>query len=265
MEKRKRRSPDPDTASPDRGVRIRSLQPWLDRARSLHGWDFGDIHSRNLGPSLPWYFSACVLQRVAGRHSVLDMGTGGGELLAILLPAFYGRVVATEEWSRNAPVAFRRLTPLGVSVVRSRSLHLPFADATFDLVIDRHEEFDPPEVGRVLAPGGEFITQQVGHQEWRELRRFLPRMNDFGDLRLMYSRGFERLGFEVEGTEHSYTVTYPSLGEIVFMLGVSPWTLPDFDLVRDLDALVAFEAQCSDAEGVVVTESRFLITARKPG
>lgn len=132
-------------------------------------------------------------------------------------------------------------------------------------MIDRHEEFSPPEVNRVLGPGGEFITQQVGQSEWRELRSFFPRMTDFGDLRSMYSQAFERMGFRVESAEHDNRVAYPSLGEIVFMLGVAPWTVLDFDVTRDLDSLLEFEAHCSTAEGLVVTESRFLMIAHKPG
>lgn len=185
-------------------------------------------------------------------------------MLAALRPALPEHLVATEEWARNAPIAFHRLGPLSVSVVRCRSVVLPFADATFDVVFDRHEAFAPAEVARVLRPGGEFVTQQVGPQQMRELRSFLPRMTDFGDLRSTYSRAFERLGFHVQSSEHDSRVVYPSLGEIVFLLGISPWTLADFDLPKDLDALIAFEARHSDRAGIVVTESRFLLVAKKP-
>jgi SAM-dependent methyltransferase len=50
---------------------------------------------------------------------------------------------------------------------------LPLADATFDLVINRHESFDAREVQRVLRPGGTFITQQVGAQDLIELNEAL--------------------------------------------------------------------------------------------
>jgi len=250
---------------PDREGRIESLLPWLRRARSFQGWDFSGIRSRDLEPGPPWDYAALVSGRAKGRRRALDLGTGGGERLADLRPALPRRLVATEEWSRNAPVAFQRLRPLGVPVIRCRSVRLPFSDSTFDLVIDRHEEFSPREVSRVLGAGGEFITQQVGQSEWRELRSFFPRMTDFGDLHSMYSQEFERMGFRVESAEHHYRVAYPSLGEIVFMLGVAPWTVPDFDLTGDLDSLLEFEALSSTADGLVVTESRFLMIARKPG
>ena len=180
-----------------------------------------------------------------------------------LRPALPSRVFATEEWIVNAPIAYRRLSPLGVHVLRAKSARLPFADDSFDLVLSRHEEFAPPEVTRVLAPGGRFVTQQVGRHNWRELRPHFPRMTDFDDLRSEYVKAFDRLGLEVESAEHAHRVAYPSLGEVVFLLCVAPWDLPDFDVERDLDALLAFESACGTGEGLVLTESHYLIVAAK--
>ena len=236
----------------------------MDRARSFTGWDLAAIRTQPLEPGPSWDYPSLVRESAIGRRSVLDMGTGGGELLASLREALPRRVVATEEWVVNAPVAQRRLGPLGVAVVRCASVRLPFVRAAFDLVINRHEELDPVEVDRVLAPGGELITQQVGWADWQELRPHIPRMADFGDLRSRYEKGFASRGFEVTSVQRDYRVAYPSLREFVFMLAVSPWTIPEFDLVRDLDALIAFETANSSEDGLVVTESRFLIRARKP-
>ncbi len=48
------------------------------------------------------------------------------------------------------------------------------------------------------------------------------------------------------------------------MLTVAPWTIPDFDIDRDLDALLAVERDCRTDEGLVLTESRYLIVVEKP-
>ena len=79
---------------------------------------------------------------------LLDIGTGGGEKLA-------------------------RLAPLGVRIAPiANHSSLPFADCQFDVVINRHEEFCPSEVARILNPGGRFITQQVGERNNHELTDF---------------------------------------------------------------------------------------------
>ncbi len=242
------------------------LRPWVERARAFSGWRFDGIRSKDLGPPCPWDYEARASALLAGAASVLDMGTGGGEIFGRLCEGHRGSAVATEEWSTNTPVAARRLRPLGVSVVRCRSLSLPFRDASFGLVLNRHEELDPAEVARVLAPGGGVFTQQVGRSQWRELRGFFPRMADAGPLFERYRAGFQESGLEVtDARTHDARLEYPGLGEVVFMLAVSPWTIPEFDpLGRDLGGLLKFERARRSGRGIVLTEARFVLEARKP-
>jgi len=255
----------PVGAAPEsREAALGRLRPWVERAEGFSGWSF-DLGERHLGPPLPWSYADEVRQLARGATSVLDLGTGGGERLASLRDGLPSRVVATEEWHVNAPVARRRLAPVGVEVVRARSLDLPFAEGAFDLLIDRHEELEPSEVDRVLRSGGAFVTQQVGRRDWQELRPHFPRATDWGDLLERYSSELRGLGFAVETREHVTRVAYPSLGEFVYMLAVASWTIPDFDVEADLDALLALEADCASDDGFVVTEDRYLIIARKPG
>jgi hypothetical protein len=47
--------------------------------------------------------------------TLLDLDTGGGELLAASAP-LPRRTIATEGWAPNVPVARDRLSPLGVEV-----------------------------------------------------------------------------------------------------------------------------------------------------
>ena len=219
---------------------------------------------RGLEPGPPWAYKALVREAAAGQRRILDMGTGGGELLADLREALPENVVATEEWEFNAPVAYQRLSPLGVDVVWCPSLLLPFSEGSFELVINRHEALDPAEVARVLTPGGLLATQQVGMHNNHELRAFFPRMNDSNDNFAQFRQELGALSFEVESQDHDFKVAYSSLGDFVYLLCVTPWTIPGFDVERDLEALLAFEADRLTEDGIVVTECRLLLTARKP-
>lgn len=244
---------------------LERLRPFVQRARAFSGWEFPDLHVKHLGPEMPWDYEEIVRIRAPGRRRALDMGTGGGEVLSRLRDGLPTRVVATEEWVVNAPVAYDRLAPLGVDVVRCRSLQLPFPDGTFDLVLNRHEELDPPEVGRVLQPGGCVVTQQVGRGDWQELRTHFPRMTDFGDLRAEYSRGFEAAGLTItRSVAHEHKVAFATLGDLAFMLTLTPWAIPEFDVERGIDALLALETDLKTDDGLVLTESRFLLVAEKP-
>ena len=220
---------------------------------------------RPIEPGPPWDYEAIASDRMRTARTVLDMGTGGGEVLSRVTRGTSATIVATEEWSINAPVARARLAPLGIGVIRSRSVQLPFSDATFDLVLNRHEELDPGEIDRVLRPGGGVVTQQVGHDTWPELTAFFPRRTRFPNHFDAYRRGFEVADMAVSATRHSRRVAYRTLGDLVFMLMVSPWTIPDFDPAHDIDALLRLERECADNSGVVLTETCYLIVAQKPG
>ncbi len=128
-----------------------------------------------------WSYPEPVRARLADVTAVLDMGTGGGELLARLAP-LPPVTVATEGYTPNVGIARARLAPLGVKVVPVAGApdnsdqqpgegrgSLPFPDESFPLVINRHESYYPAEVRRILQRGGSFITQQVGVTHYQEL------------------------------------------------------------------------------------------------
>ena len=244
---------------------LEPLRPWIERARTFSGWDFSKLRVKQLTPGTPWDYEAVVREAAPPSGRALDMGTGGGEVLSRLRDALPACLVATEEWQVNAPLARGRLAPLGVDVVRCRSMQLSFADGAFDLVMNRHEELDPEEVARVLRPGGRFVTQQVARSQLWELRRYFPRMTDFGDQRWEYARGLEAAGMRVTvDRQHDVKVAFESLGDLVFLIGVTPWSIRDFDLEADLEALLAVEADYGTTDGVVLTEGRYLLVAEKP-
>ena len=50
---------------------------------------------------------------------------------------------------------------------------LPFHNDEFDIVINRHGNYVPAELHRILKPGGIFITEQVGEDNERDLVELL--------------------------------------------------------------------------------------------
>ena len=242
------------------------LRPYIEKARSFTGWNLEEVAPRRIGRAYPWDYRQRAAYLIGPASAVLDLGTGGGELFADLCRGHKGRMVASEPWHVNTPIAQSRLAPLGVEVVGAHSLHLPFQSDVFDLVLDRHEELDPAEVGRVLARDGIVLTQQVGRNDWKEVRTFFPRMRDWGPLFEQYVSGFESAGMKIERAEsHDTRVAYRGLGELVYILCVAPWMIPDFHpLGRDLGALLRLEAGLTVEAGLALTESRFLIEASKP-
>ena len=160
----------------------------LERATDVpfRGWNFTLLGDRLTLEPPPWSLEAMVAELVGPGTTMLDMGTGGGEWLSGL--ARSSRVVATESWAPNVPVASARLQPLGIAVVRDegaadnldqerqdgqdRRGRLAFrAGGGSRPRPDRHEAFVPDEVSRVLRAGGVFLTQQAttGSAEFHRL------------------------------------------------------------------------------------------------
>ena len=142
---------------------------------------------------------------------------------------------------------------------------LPFADATFDLVLNRHAALTPADVARVLKPGGTLLTEQVW-EHWRELKRFFPRMVEYRGLESAYQDGLAAAGMTiVDARGHVVPAAFESLGDFVYMLCVTPWTIPDFDpLGADLPALLQLERELTTSDGLVLSDGAYLIEARKP-
>src|ERR1700683_1769243 len=81
-------------------------------SQQFAGWDFSYVKDRMVEEPLPWYYLVEVRERLNGVSTLLDLGTGGGEVLSQLAP-LPARTFATEEYAPNAPIAARRLHPLG--------------------------------------------------------------------------------------------------------------------------------------------------------
>lgn len=128
-------------------------------------------------PELPWSWRTMVENLAPMADRVLDLGTGGGGVLATLADVLPEGTVATEGRPTNLPVARERLTPLGIEVLEHDSAdpaaRIPVPDASFGLVINRHQPYVPAEVARVLGPAGAFLTQQVGEDDVHEIREAL--------------------------------------------------------------------------------------------
>ncbi len=63
----------------------------------------------------------------------------------------------------------------------------------------------------------------------------------------------------MQAQQHQQRVAFASLEALVYALVAAPWTVPDLDIERDLDALLALEAALATTDGLVLTEALDLI------
>ncbi|MEO3753096.1 class I SAM-dependent methyltransferase [Streptomyces sp. B6B3] len=238
-------------------------------AAPVEGWDFGWLAGRAEGSDPSWSYRDLARDRLARADRVLDVDTGGGELLASfgrLLPA---RVWATEGWPPNIPLARRRLEPLGVTVlpVAARE-QLPLPDASVDLVLNRHGRLAAPEVARVLRPGGVLLTQQVGSDDCADLNETLgaPPARPPGSWTLDVAReALSAAGLRLtDAREERPVLTFRDVGALIYHLRLVTWQIPDFDPRRH-DAALRRVHEHIRAEGRLdVHAHRFLVAAERP-
>ncbi|WP_166388138.1 class I SAM-dependent methyltransferase [Catellatospora methionotrophica] len=238
----------------------------------VDGWDFGWFAGRATEQRPAWGYARMLAERVGVADAVLDVQTGGGEVYAEVLRRAARRpsvAAATESWAPNLALARDNLAPMGVTVAESADgAALPFPDAAFDLVASRHPTVtDWAETARVLAPGGVYLSQQIGAGSMRELSEFFLGPVDPGTGRLPETlaagaRGAGLVVTEVR-TQALRTEFYDVAAVIVFLRKVI-WTVPGFDVDRFRERLAAMDALIR-AEGPFVAHSqRFLLAARRP-
>jgi SAM-dependent methyltransferase len=232
------------------------------------GWDFDFIRGRMVEEQPSWDYRQIVLEKIRDAQALLDLDTGGGEFLASLQP-LPKETCATEGNPPNIPVARERLEPLGVKVFDTHAaFQLPFADGTFDLVIDRHGGILASEIGRVLRTGGTFLTQQVGGRNCIRLNEALQDKPEFifSDWTMEKAvRDLEKSGLRiVDRREEFPSAEFKDIGAVVYYLKAVPWQVGDFSIEKYYDRLGEIQNTIQEIGVFKVDQHRFLIEAQKP-
>lgn len=245
-------------------------QAWLQEEAIAHmkGWDFSHLHGRYTEEeNLPWDYEAIVRSHLSPEKALLDMGTGGGEFLLTLKhpPAM---TIVTEGYPPNAELCRERLAPLGIRVVEADGEDpLPLPDNAFDLVINRHESYNIPELRRILKPGGLFITQQVGEDNDRDLAELLLPGTEkpFPGLNAVkQARRFREAGFTVLHSEEAFRpIRFFDVGALVWFARVIPWEFPGFSVKACFGRLLEAQRILEEKGEIRGMTHRFLLVARK--
>jgi SAM-dependent methyltransferase len=241
----------------------------IQAAEAAHfsGWDFSWLDGRLIEDAPPWDYRQIVLRHLSDAASLLDMGTGGGEFLASL-PGLPADTQATEAYPPNIKIAKARLEPLGIRVhALNDGEKLPLPDESFDLVINRHESFDPMEVFRILKPGALFITQQVGGRDNIALNQFLaPGINlQYADWDLLEAvKGLKATQLNIKFQQEVFPENYfLDVGAVVYYLKVIEWQIPGFDIQQSRDKLKQLHQHILENGYFQTLTHRFLIIAEK--
>ena len=247
------------------------IEQWMaeEQAAHIHGWDFSHIEGRYTEEDdLPWDYRAVVLRYLTPDQKILDIDTGGGEfLLSLGHPC--ENTAATEAYPPNVTLCKDRLLPLGIDFRPADGCGiLPFETESFDLVINRHGDFNETEIYRVLKPGGVFVTEQVGADNDRRLvELLLP-----GETQLTFPEQyaaviadkFRRAGFEILTEEECFRpIRFFDVGALVWFARIIQWEFPGFSVERCLEQLFSAQRRVEETGFVEGKIHRILLSTRK--
>ncbi|SDM27178.1 class I SAM-dependent methyltransferase [Allokutzneria albata] len=233
----------------------------------LDGWDFSWFEGRATEERPSWGYARLIGQRSSTVDSMLDVQTGGGEVLATI-PSAPATLAATESWPPNLAVARRNLEPLGGKVYEAPDEGpLPFPDASFELVVSRLPTVTIwPEIARVLRPGGSYLSQQVGAGTMRELTDFMMGPQPVSQIRSTdrAREEAEAAGLTVVDLRHeSLRAEFFDVGAVVHFLRKVLWTVPGFTVEGYRDRLRVMHEHIAEHGSFVAHSQRFLIEARR--
>ena len=234
----------------------------------IHGWDFSHIEDKYMEEDdLPWDYKTIIRKYLTTTMRILDYDTGGGEfLLSLKHPC--SLTAATEGFSPNVELCKETLLPLGIDFKPcADENNIPFADESFDIIINRHGSFDPKELYRLLKKGGLFITQQVGDNNDRELvEMVLPNTpRPFPALNLKaQTTAFEDAGFHIlESGEAFRPIRFYDIGAFVWFARIIEWEFPNFSVDNCFENLLKMQEILEENECVEGTIHRYYLVAKK--
>lgn len=244
------------------------IESWeQEEKKPFQGWDFSYLAGRYHEDVPSWSYEHKVRDLIRDADSLLDMGTGGGEKLLEFRDLFPRRTVATEGYPPNIPLAAANLRPYGVPVIPydgEADVRMPFADGSFDRVINRHEAYDTPEVARILRRGGIFCTQQVDCYDMADLYSLFDAKNSYLHVNLAnFRQELENAGLQIqEALEWEGKATFTDVGALVYYLRAVPWEIPaDFSVQRYKHILLDLHSR----ETLTFSVRRFYLQATKMG
>jgi ubiquinone/menaquinone biosynthesis C-methylase UbiE/DNA-binding transcriptional ArsR family regulator len=183
----------------------------------------GDME-RHYSPGRTWEALARSALPLLETGDVLDIASGDGVLAELLAPHAH-RYVCVDASPRVVAAAAERLRRFRNVEVREGDMHaLPFADASFDLVVLMHAltYADKPaqavaDAARVLRPGGRLLLSSLARHEHQSVVQAYGHANlGFGDRELR--RFVSKAGLELLNAETVTREKRPPHFEVISLI-----------------------------------------------
>lgn len=241
---------------------------FYDRVGKLNGWDFSKV--KCISEGVKWSLYSEVTQKCKKSDILLDIGTGGGEVL-LTIAEFALLLVGVDHSNGMIQTANHNLETSNTTNVRFLQMdaqNLEFPQSFFNVVSCRHSPFYAKQVSKILVKDGVFLTQQVSESDKLNIKQAFGRGQDFrtdeGILKERYISELAEAGFtDIQSSEYNAVEYYATYEDLVFLLKYTP-IIPNFGQnENDFTLLKKFIEENQTNKGIMTNSKRFMIIARK--
>ena len=232
------------------------------------GWDFSQINTDR--DPIPWNYARIVRSYLKSTDSVLDIGTGGGEIF-LSLTSNIGEGTGIDQNPTMIETAKGNQSRLGVNNIKFIEMdgsNLKFERDKFDIVLLRHLRVYVREIVCVLRPGGYFITQMVGKRSSTNFLEAFGWTSDsfgpdwwqpVGEL----AKQFQDHGCTIVAQgEYDVGYWFKDIASFMFWMMAVPWP-EDIQLEKHWQTINQILEKSTTDRGIETNEHRGLLIVRK--
>lgn len=155
----------------------------LEFYNKVKNWDFS--HIKCIEESLTNWNMYDILNKVAKKDSyVLDLGTGGGEMLLEYFPKAK-EIIGTDfskEMIKTANKNLKKSNRTNIKFKQMDNLNMTIEDNYFDIIVARHTCIDAKQIYNKLKNGGYLIVKGVDKLDCWELKKMFQRGQSYNDI-----------------------------------------------------------------------------------
>jgi SAM-dependent methyltransferase len=150
----------------------------METVNKVKGWDFSSLNDEL--QETPFDYLDTVRRYLGPEHTVLDIGTGGGEKF-ISLSDIYNHGTGIDIDPEMIKIAKKNAKNVKNVEFFEDSHKLKKVNKKFDVILNRHAPYNLNVIADHLFSGGYFITQRVGKNNMKNIEKIIGKTKNLSD------------------------------------------------------------------------------------
>ena len=160
----------------------------------IKNWDFSQINCE-IESLTNWDLSKILNEKATKKSRILDLGTGGGEILIDEFPEAL-EIVGTDfslEMIKTANKNLKKANKKNIKFRIMNNLNMDTEDNYFDIVVARNTCIDARQIYKTLKKDGLLLVRGVDKLDCWQLKRLFNRGQAFNDIKPISQIDYENI------------------------------------------------------------------------